>query len=368
MVLSDLYKILESWAPTAIAWERDNVGLQIGSPDQRIKKILVALDITDQVVDEAVRKKVDTVISHHPLYFHFPRSLRTDERLGRLSVKIIRAGLSVYSIHTNLDYASGGVSTALAEALNLRDPKPLQPLSGQYQKLIVFVPVDYTDRVMAAMAEEGAGTIGKYQECSFHVNGTGTFKPLRGATPFIGTQGKRESVSEQRLEMIVPRWKTAQVLRAMRRVHPYEEVAYDVYDLANLSPEYGAGVIGTLRRKTNLKEFLGHIRKKLHVDSLRYAGDAGRAIQTVAVCGGSGSEYLDTAIRCGADAFVTADVRYHTFQECDHRIALIDAGHYETEVPVINKIVEHLRAEPAVRKQKVQVIPSNVKSNFIHYF
>ncbi len=369
MYLKDIERILESLAPPSIAWERDNVGIQAGAPGQRIRKILIALDVTDEVIAEAVRKKTGLIISHHPLLFHPLRSLRTDRRQGRLSAKLLGAGLAVYAMHTNLDYARGGVNSALARVLQLHDVRPLEPMAGQYQKLIVFVPADYTERVMVAMAEAGAGAIGKYEECSFQTEGTGTFRPLEGAAPFIGAPGgERAEVSERRLEMIVPRWKTAEVLRAMRRAHPYEEVAYDVYDLANASPEYGGGAIGTLEQTVTLKKFLGRVQKSLHAEALRYAGELAEPVTTVAVVGGSGSEQMESAIRQGADAMVTADVRYHTFQESDGRIALIDAGHYETEAPVIGQIAEHLNNDPVVQKEKVQVIASQVKTNFIHHF
>lgn len=368
MYLKDIQRILESLAPPSLAWERDNVGIQAGYPGQRVRKILVALDVTDDVVAEAVRKRADLIVSHHPLFFHPLRSLRTDERLGRISSKIQGAGLAVYALHTNLDYAREGVNRALADALHLQNPRPLEPLRGGYQKLIVFVPVEYSEKVMSAMAGAGAGAIGKYEECSFQVNGTGTFKPLGGAVPFIGTVQERAHVNEQRLEMIVPRWKTGEVLRAMRGAHPYEEVAYDIYDLANASPEYGGGAIGTLKKATTLKKFLGDVQKKLHAGALRYAGELNTPVTTVAVFGGSGSDRMEHAIGQGAEVFVTADIRYHTFQESDGRIALIDAGHYETEAPVIGHLTAHLRSNPLVQKEKVQIIPTETKTNFIHHF
>jgi dinuclear metal center YbgI/SA1388 family protein len=367
MITSDVFRILESWAPQPIAWDRDDVGLQIGSPDQTVKKILIALDVTDGVVEEARIRNIDLLVTHHPLYFHSPRSLHLDQRIGRLSAKIIQGGFSVYSLHTNLDYTHNGVSIALAEALGLANVTALQPLSGLYQKVVVFVPVEFASRVFSAMAEQGAGTIGKYDSCSFQVQGNGTFRPLAGARPYIGTQGEEEHVSEQRLEMIVPRWKTLEVLRAMRKAHPYEEVAYDIYDLSNPSPEYGAGAIGSLQKKMIAKDFLRHVKKRLRTSSLRHSGSTGKLLRTIAVCGGSGSEYLETAIRSGADAFVTADIRYHTFQESDNRILLIDAGHYETEAPIIKNIITYLRAQSAVKKEKIQIIPSREKTNFIHH-
>ncbi len=367
MVVHDIQEILEQWAPPAVAWERDHVGLQLGSPRKRVRSVLVSLDVTQGILQEARRKNSDLIISHHPLFFRPVHGIVTDEDRGALLADLIRSDVAVYSMHTNLDVAKGGVSYSLAKTLTLEDISPLQPLSGQYQKIAVFVPREHTDRVMRAMAGEGAGTIGDYRECSFHTEGTGTFTPLPGARPFIGTQGTLERVRETRVEMIIPRWKTARAIRAMLDAHPYEEVAYDIYDLANPSPEFGAGAIGMLARPMTQSAFLSLVRKRLRCRSLRHGETTGRRIRRVAVCGGSGSEYIPAALRAGADAYVTSDLRYHTYQETGNAMMLVDAGHYETEAPVVPHIVSYLRAQKAVSDAHVRVQAASNITNFIHY-
>ncbi len=218
------------------------------------------------------------------------------------------------------------------------------------------------------MAQAGAGVIGDYEACSFQTEGRGTFRGVKGATPFIGTRDMLERVPEIRLEMRVPNWKLSGVLAAMKATHPYEEVAYDVYDLANESGDYGAGIIGDVRPPVTLRMFLSRIRRMLGVPALRYTGNLRLKVKRVAVCGGSGSDLLSVALREGADAFVTADVKYHAFGDSDGGLALIDAGHFETEVPVVGRVVDYLKKEIAQRKQTVRVFVSQQSCNPVQYY
>jgi dinuclear metal center YbgI/SA1388 family protein len=367
MIVRDVHEILESWAPKGIAWERDNVGLQVGSMNRRVRKILVALDVTDEVLLEARAKKIDLVISHHPLLFHPVKSVTTEDRVGRLVHLLAQSGIALYSAHTNLDFTRGGVNFTLARRLGLHDLDFLRKDQNVLKKIVTFVPRLHVEAVTAAMAAAGAGTIGEYDECSFRVEGTGTFKAAKGAKPFVGGIGRLEKVEEVRLEMVLPRWRVNEVVSAMRSAHPYEEVAYDLYDLANAVDSYGSGAIGELLQATPLPRFLAHVERSLHVACLRFAGGLRKRISRVAVCGGSGSNLLRDAIQRGADAFVTSDVSYHEFQECDNRIALIDAGHFETEQPVVARIVEHLKQHLAGLRGNVTVLPSSRMNNFVQY-
>ena len=215
------------------------------------------------------------------------------------------------------------------------------------------------------MADAGAGRIGGYEACSFQINGTGTFRPLEGAMPFIGTTGQLERVDEIRLEMVAPDWKIDAVIRAMRSAHPYEEVAYEVYDLSTTSMNVGVGAIGVLPKTESLKKFLTRVERSLHIPALRYAGNTTMSVTRVAVCGGSGSQYVAAAVREGADAFVTSDIRYHSFQDADGRIALIDAGHYETEWPALRRVADFLNSNQTIRKNKIRVYSSAVNCNFV---
>ncbi|HTK81953.1 MAG TPA: Nif3-like dinuclear metal center hexameric protein [Bacteroidota bacterium] len=367
MYLQDLLNILEAWAPRDIAWERDNVGLQVGSMRRNVRNVLVTLDVTDRVVDEARRKKIDLIISHHPLIFQPLKTLRTEDRTARLLTRLIEENIALYALHTNLDFTTGGVSFALAEELSLQSVRVLQPHTNMQKKIVVYVPEQFAAPVMTAMAKAGAGTIGKYENCSFRSPGVGTYLPASGAAPYAGKIGKLESAEEVRLEMIAAAWDVREILSAMRSAHPYEEVAYDVYDLANVSDEFGAGVIGELEKPQPLKKFLGHVRKQLNVPVLRYTAGSQSTVRRVAVCGGSGSDLLATAVCEGADAFVTADITYHKFQDCDRRLTLVDAGHFETERPALRHVVRYLAKECAARKQQITITASSTSSNFVQY-
>ena len=367
MVLLDIQHILDSWTPKDIAWERDNVGLQIGSVHQRVRKILVTLDVTDAVINEARRKNVDVIISHHPLIFHPVKAINSNDRVGRLLSELIKSNIALYILHTNLDFTYNGISFSLAERLGLHNVEVLHQHYQIHKKIVVYVPEEYAEKLIAGMSEAGAGIIGKYEYCSFRSKGVGTFKPGQGAKPFIGTIDRLETADEVRLEMIVPTWNLQKVLLAMRAAHPYEEVAYDIYNLANVSKSYGAGAIGELQKPMSLKSFLAHVKRRLRVLVIRYGANPRQRIKRVAVCGGSGSDLLPIAIQRGADAFVTADITYHKFQDSDGNIALIDAEHFETEHPALQRIVKYVQDQCAARKEKIQVFASTVTSNFVQY-
>jgi dinuclear metal center YbgI/SA1388 family protein len=343
MIVRDIEKIMEAWAPRQTAWDRDNIGLQVGTHSRKVTKILITLDVTEGVISEALGFGAELIVSHHPLIFPSMTSATEDRRAGRLLLELARHRIGLYVAHTNLDHAATGVSQALALRLGLRDLRILAAEQGHLKKIVVYVPVEHTEPVRAAMAASGAGHIGKYDQCAFRMEGEGSFRPLGNARPFIGTTGTIERVREHRLEMIVPSWQVPDVLSAMRRTHPYEEVAYDVYPLENLHSGIGAGMVGELRQSLPFRGFVSHVRRRLKSGCVRATRGSKQRISTVAVCGGSGSEYLEAAVRSGADAYVTADVKYHTFQEAEGAIALLDAGHFETEMPVLQHIAARLR-------------------------
>lgn len=366
MTVADIEQIFEEWAPRWSAWERDNVGLQVGERTQYVSKILVALDVTDAVVEEAVAKKIDLIVSHHPLLFRPPTSITSTDEVGRLVLKLAQKGISLYSAHTNLDVTRGGVSFALAQALGLKNIRFLAPLRDTLCKLAVFVPHDHVDRLTEAMAQAGAGTIGEYTSCSFRLKGNGTFRSSVDAKPFVGKAGKLERVDETRLEMLVPKAVVSKVVTAMKAVHPYEEVAYDVYTLTNENPNFGMGAIGELSPPQLLQVFLKRVKKTLSASNVRFTGRIGQRVKTVVVCGGSGSDLLSLAIQAKAQVFVTADVRYHTFHSAVGRIALVDAGHWETEHVVLEPVARHLRSAAQKMKQKIKVYVTAHSTNPIN--
>lgn len=335
--IRDVAAVLEAWAPPASAQSYDNVGLQIGDASVRVTRGLIALDLTPEVLEEASRQEVDIVITHHPLIFRPIRRVVTSDAQSHLIYQMASRGIALYSIHTNLDAAYGGVSFGLASQLGLTNVHFLDELSGSLKKLVVFVPLEHVDVVRNAMADAGAGRIGAYDSCAFAHPGTGYFRPGEAASPFIGSSGGRlERVEEMRIEVEVPGWRLADVLAAVRESHPYEEVAYDVYATERSYSRAGLGTIGLLPERMPLSRFLAHVSERLGTPSLRYTGDPDMPIERVAVCGGSGSDLIATARSQGADAYVTADVTYHKFFEVldssgQCRMALIDPGHYETE-------------------------------------
>ena len=336
---------MEAWAPPDIAWERDNVGLQTGDPAARVRGILVALDVTEEIVAEAERRGANLIVSHHPLLFRPLRSVTTGTVRERCLGALLRKGVALYSAHTNLDFTKGGTSFALARALGVVPEGFLKSPYRLENKIVTYVPRSHAESVAGAMAAAGAGVIGRYDSCSFRTEGEGTFRGGAGSRPAIGRRGVLERVQEVRLEMVAPRRALGRVVRAMKEAHPYEEVAHDIYALENSSGDYGMGAVGTLRRTVPLRKFLETVRHALKTPAIRWSGDPGTPVQRVALCGGSGSELLSDAIESGAGVFVTADVRYHSFHEAEGRIALVDAGHFETEIPVVAAIVEHLRRE-----------------------
>lgn len=343
--VEDVARVLEAWAPPAIARDRDNVGLHAGDPDDPVRGILVALDPAEEIVAEARRRKANLIVTHHPLFFREVRSATAATRVGRILRALLRNDIALYVAHTNLDAAPGGTSDVLAALLGLQGTRVLEPVPGVMRKIVTFVPHDRADAVAQAMADAGAGKIGNYAECSFRSAGTGTFKGNASASPAIGRRGRREQVPEIRIEVVAPSWKVTGVLSALRRVHPYEEPAFDIYPLENRTGEGGFGAIGDLARPTPLPRFLREVKRRLGAGALRWTEGRTRTIRRVAVCGGSGSELLESAIRAGADCYVTADVKYHPFQEAASRIVLVDAGHFETERPVVGAIAGVLRKE-----------------------
>jgi len=366
MTVSDVEHIMEEWAPRWIAWERDNVGLQVGDRTAQVRRILVCLDVTEEVVSEAVSMKADLVISHHPLLFRPASSITSSDPIGRMILRLARHGIAVYSAHTNLDFTRDGVSITLARILGLQNIRFLSPLKGLLAKIAVFVPEQSVSKLLDAMATAGAGIIGEYSHCSFQINGHGTFLGSERSHPAVGAKGKLESANEVRLEMILPRTKVPAVTVALKSAHPYEEVAYDIYHLDNESAEFGMGAIGELKSALPLKSFLALVRKALRAEGLRMSGDPSARVKTIAVCGGSGSDLIAEAVRARADAFVTADVRYHSFHDAGS-LALIDAGHWETEHPVLDVVRSRLAAACTDRREKVHILVTRHKTSTIHF-
>jgi dinuclear metal center YbgI/SA1388 family protein len=287
--IRDIARVLEAWAPPGLAQSYDNVGLQVGDPAQEVAAVVVALDLTPAVMEEARAVGATLVLTHHPLLFRPLKSLTPSHWAGGLALRLAQAGIALYSLHTNLDAAPGGVSFALAEHLGLEGVRFLEPMDNLLVKLATFVPLTHLEAVRTALAAAGAGQIGHYDACAFASTGTGYFRATAAANPFVGTPGGGvERVDEARLEVQVARWHLPAVVAALRASHPYEEVAYDVYPVQQPAPQAGLGAIGHLPVPESLPAFLHRVVERLETGSLRYVGDPTTTVRTVAVCGGAG--------------------------------------------------------------------------------
>ncbi len=365
MQIHEFQKEFEAIAPPSIAWKGDNIGLLIGRPESRITNILVALDLTMDVAIEAKRKNVNCIVTHHPLLFHPLKNITPASRTGELVLYLTEQKMNVYAAHTNLDSVQWGVNFVLAKKLGLKDVRVLAPLKESLVSIVVFVPADHAEAVAKAMHDAGAGTFTKYDQCSFRSEGTGTFRGKEGSKPFLGTPGRVEYVNEVRLETIAEQWNTGKIVSAMLKAHPYEEVAYDLIPLLNRNSEYGLGAVGTLAKKMSQTEFLRMTKKVLGLKGLKFSGKRS-SISRVAVCGGSGSEFIGEAVAQGADAMVTADLKYHTFQEFEDKLLLIDAGHYETEQIVLPALAKKIQSIAKRNGHSGKVFITQQSTNPVH--
>lgn len=331
----------------AESWDR--TGLQVGDPTAPVDTVLVCLDVTHDVLDEAERLGARLLLAHHPLLFRPLDRLTPATATGALALRAANAGIAILAAHTNFDVAQGGTSDPVATLLDLQDVRPLVPARfgdpGQQLKLVTFVPAEHTSAVLDAMSAAGAGVIGEYTSCSFRVAGTGTFRPSAQANPAVGEREQLNQEPEERLEMILPRARAADVINALRAAHPYEEVAFDLVPLV-AAPESGKGLgrVGELPEPRTLRELAARLAEGLPSPHLRTAGDPHREIRHVAVVGGAGDSLIGAALASGADCYVTGDLRHHVALDAlSMGMALIDAGHYATEAAALPHLLDTLR-------------------------
>jgi len=368
MNIHSVLEFIEGWAPPQVAWQKDNVGLQVGSLNGKVENVLLCLEATHEVVSEAVKKKCNLIISHHPLLFSPLKKIDIDrDSNAQITKQLLHHNITLLSFHTNLDFTLDGVSFALAKKLELEQVQFLVHQKENQSKLVVFVPEIALEKVSSALFEAGAGTIGEYEKCSFRGNGFGTFQGSEASQPAVGEKNVFETVREIRLEVLLDDWKLGKAITAMKAVHPYEEPAFDIYPLKNENKKYGFGAIGKLAKPMTQNEFLLHVSTKLKT-AVRYSDGNGKLISTVAVCGGSGSELLKDAAASNADAFVTADIKYHTFHDAKNKILLIDAGHYETEIHILPEIKLRLTQFFKMKNENKKVFLFGKTSNPIKFF
>ncbi|MFC6999623.1 Nif3-like dinuclear metal center hexameric protein [Rufibacter roseus] len=330
--IKDVVRALEQYAPPAYQEAYDNALLQVGDPEATVNRVLVTLDCTEEVVEEAIERGCNLIVAHHPVIFKALKSLTGRTPVERTLLKALKHQIAIFACHTNLDHVHNGVNAKLCEKLGIENTRILAPKSNLLTKLEFFVPVEDTEKVLEAVHAAGAGQIGEYTDCSFRITGTGRFTPSSQANPHIGQTGKTEETIENRIEVIFPSFKQNQVMRALLKAHPYEEVAHFLIELENENQEVGAGMIGELETALTAEEFAQHLKKQLNLITFKHTAWPDKLIKKVAVCGGAGSFLLSKAKAAGADVFVTADLKYHEFFEANSKMALVDVGHYESEV------------------------------------
>ncbi len=331
MVLSEITSYLNNEIAPTLQESYDNCGLLIGDSDMDITGILVCLDITAEVFDEAAEKNCNLIISHHPLIFSGLKSITGRDETERLVIRAVRANVAVFALHTNLDNHHKGVNHFLCEKLGILDVEILKPVADKLRKLVTFCPTMYADKVRDALFAVGAGHIGNYDYCSFSSKGEGTFRAQDGAEPFVGEIGKLHVEPELRIETIFPDFLENRIISALIQAHPYQEVAYDIYLLKNINRQVGAGMIGILPQAIAAEDFLLQVKQILQIGSIRHTGFQKKLVQRIALCGGSGSFLINDAIRCKADIYMTGDIKYHDFFIPGDKMILADIGHYESE-------------------------------------
>jgi len=364
VTLIEFSKWLDSAIPLEYQESYDNSGLQVGDPDAIVTSVLLTLDITPEVISEAGKNGCNLIVSHHPLIFTPLRHICSGSMAERNVAEAIHKNIAVYSSHTCFDAMSWGVSRIMAEKAELNDIKVLAPVRGKLFKIVVYAPVSHASIVREALLNAGAGHIGKYSSCSFASSGYGTFKAEEGATPYVGKIDELHTEPEVRIESIVPSHLVSSAINAIKEVHPYEEVAYDIYPLENEYEGAGMGAVGSFSSPVKGYELLEKLKDVFGTPVIRFSGDGDNLISRVAVCGGAGSDLIGSAIKAHADAFITGDIRYHSFAEASSSLLMVDIGHYESEKFSLTVLYDLI-----IKKfPKFALRFSEIKTNPINYF
>lgn len=362
--IKEIARFLESFAPLKLQESYDNAGLILGNPDWEVHGVLISLDVTEAVIEEAIQQKCNLIVAHHPLVFSGLKKITGKNYVERTVLNAIKNDIAVYAAHTNLDSVSEGVNRKICEKLGLENCKVLQPTEGLLKKLVTFVPVDHADSVREAVFSAGAGNIGNYDSCSFNMHGQGTFRGNDSTKPFVGEKGKLHYENEIRFETIFPSYLQETILNTLLQTHPYEEVAYDIYPLENSFEQVGMGMIGTIPMEMNELDFLKQLKDIFKSGTIRHTSLTGKKVHKVAVCGGAGSFLLKRAISAGADFFVSGDFKYHQFFDAENKLVIADVGHFESE-----QFTKELFYELLTKNfSKFAVRLSEVNTNPVFYF
>ncbi|MFZ4544387.1 MAG: Nif3-like dinuclear metal center hexameric protein [Saprospiraceae bacterium] len=339
-LIKEIIQSLENIAPPIYQESYDNSGLLVGNPGNEVTAVLISLDCLEKTVDEAIEKSCNLIVAHHPIVFKGLKRFNGKNYVERTIMKAIKHDIAIYAIHTNLDNMYfQGVNAKIAEMLHLKNTKILAPKKQILRNLVTFVPNDKADLVRAALFQAGAGRIGNYDQCSFNVEGTGTFRANEQANPYVGIAGVQHRENETRVEVVFPMDKERELMQALCSSHPYEEVAYYIYSLENQHQEIGSGMIGNVESAMDMKDFLQFVKQQMKCAVVKYTDfQEGKKVRKVALCGGSGSFLLNDAIAQGADVYISADFKYHEYFDADDKIVIADIGHFESEQYTISLI------------------------------
>jgi dinuclear metal center YbgI/SA1388 family protein len=360
MRVKDVVSLIEQLAPLHYQESYDNSGLTAGNPNDEVTGIMLCLDVTDAVLEQAHSEGLSMVISHHPLVFKPLKRLTDATRPERLMAKAIRYGLALYACHTSLDSAREGVSWRMAQILGLQNIRTLEQRDGELRKIAVYTPESHAEEVREAMFAAGAGAIGRYDKCSFNGVGVGTFRAGSDCRPFVGEIGVREDAPEVKIETVVPRHLCNSVVNAARRVHPYEEMAYDVYTLNNVAEGIGLGTIGELPEKMAVMDFIKIVKEKFNCEHIEFNEPHCEMVSRVAMCGGSGASLAGAAAACGAEVFITGEMKFSEFFDTEGKITTVRIGHYESEICAVDILFDYLTKKIptfAVRKCGISTNP-----------
>ncbi|AEW01719.1 Nif3-like dinuclear metal center hexameric protein [Niastella koreensis] len=364
MKIADIIDLLEAVAPPSLQESYDNAGLLTGNPGWVCTGALCTLDATEDVVKEAMQRGCNLVVAHHPIIFGGLKKITGKNYVEKTIITAIKNDIAIYAIHTNLDNVIDGVNGMMADKLGLKNRKILSPKEATLKKLYTFVPVEQLEQVRAALFEAGGGHIGNYNECSFGVEGTGTFKGGEGTNPFVGQPGERHYEKEIRVEVIFPGYLQNSLIRALRTAHPYEEVAFDVVNLANTHPGIGSGLVGELPEALPEEVFLKLLKQAFDLPLIRHTALFGRPVKKIALCGGAGSFLVSKALGVGADVYITGDMKYHEFFDANGRLIIADIGHFESEQFTIDLLAGVLQE----KFPTFAVLKTALKTNPVHYF
>lgn len=364
MKIAEIIQTIEEFAPLSYQENYDNAGLLTGNASAECSGVLICLDVIEKVIDEAVRKKCNLVLAHHPIIFSGLKKLSGRNYIERTVIKAIKHDIAIYAAHTNLDNVRLGVSNRMADRLGLINRKVLDPKGGVLRKLYTYVPEANKDQLLQALFAAGAGNIGKYSECSFSVEGKGTFKGNEASKPYLGKPNVLSEEKESKIEVVFPAQLENRILKALFNNHPYEEVAYEVISLENAYQDVGSGIIGELKKPMAEKDFLSFLKKNMQTACIRHTALRNRKVRKVALCGGAGSFLLPKAIALEADVFISADFKYHQFFDADNHLVICDVGHYESEqftLQLFNDIISEKFPTFAVRISAINTNPINYR-------